>query len=445
MERCISVSELTHYIKEKLESTFRAVCIQGEISNLKLQSSGHLYFTLKDEAAQLSCVMFRMNVIRLKNLPKEGDKVILKGEITVYPPRGAYQMVVKELEFSGVGDLLLKFQKLKEKLESMGWFDKSIKKEIPKFPKTIGVVTSPTGAVIRDIIHVLERRFGRFHLILNPVKVQGEGAAMEIARAIYDFNRFQLVDVMIVGRGGGSFEDLFAFSEEIVAKAIHESKIPVISAVGHETDYSIADFVADARAPTPSAAAEIALGERAHVLDFLSKTKSALRRYLKLRVDTLKEKLFRMASHPFLKDPYAILGLKLQKLDDVRMQIDSAMNAQFRVKKVLLEGYRRQLKALDPTLVIAHHKQHLVRMAIQLDREIQNQVQQHKKNLLNVVSHLKSLDPKNVLTKGYAILFDETDGSVIKTAADLKVGTTVIARLSKGSAKFLTKEVENER
>ena len=214
------------------------------------------------------------------------------------------------MNFAGVGDLLLKFQKLKEKLQGLGWFDKSRKRELPKFPKTIGVVTSPTGAVIRDIIHVLERRFGNFQLILNPVKVQGEGAAQEIARAIYEFNQYKLADVLIVGRGGGSFEDLFAFSEEIVAKAIFESEIPIISAVGHETDYSIADFVADVRAPTPSAAAEIALGEKAHVLDFLNKTKHTLQRFLKLRLHQL-----------------------YQRFDDLTQQIERAMLSQVREKR----------------------------------------------------------------------------------------------------------------
>lgn len=445
MERCISVSELTHYIKEKLENTFRMVCVQGEISNLKLQSSGHLYFTLKDENAQLSCVMFRMQVARLKNLPKEGDKVVLKGEITVYPPRGAYQMVVRELTFAGVGDLLLRFQKLKEKLEKLGWFDKSRKKEIPKFPKTIGVVTSPTGAVIRDIIHVLERRFETFHLILNPVKVQGEGAAAEIARAIDDFNRFQLADVLIVGRGGGSFEDLFPFSEESVAKAIYESRIPIIAAVGHETDYSIADFVADVRAPTPSAAAEIALGERAQLLDFLRKTEQQLHRFLKLRIDTLKDTLLRMASHPYIKDPYALLGLKLQRLDDLKNHIDCAAIASIREKKVLIEGYKRQLRALDPSAILQHHKQHLARLALHLDHTISQQVEQQKRGFNALVSHLYSLDPKNLLKRGYSILFNEKSQSVITTLDDLHSGLRVVARLFDGTAKLTVEEVAHER
>jgi exodeoxyribonuclease VII large subunit len=273
------------------------------------------------------------------------------------------------------------------------------------------------------------------------VKVQGEGAALEIARAIYDFNRFNLADVLIVGRGGGSFEDLFPFSEEIVAKAIHESLIPVISAVGHETDYSIADFVADVRAPTPSAAAEIALGERAHVLDFLQKTKRNMHRFLTLRVNTLQEKLLRIANHPFLKDPYALLGLKLQKLDDIKCQIESAMNAQFREKKVVLEGYKRQLKTLNPSLIIARHQEHLGRITLQLDRGMGQHIQQEKKALQAVVSHLQSLDPKNVLKKGYAILFDEAQGSVITTVSDLKVGSKVIAHLSEGRAQLLTQEI----
>lgn len=417
MEKCLSVSELTYYIKEKLENTFRGVFLQGEISNFKLQTSGHLYFTLKDENAQISCVMFRGEASRLRSLPKEGDKVTVRGEISVYAPQGKYQLVVRELNFAGVGDLLLKFQKLKEKLQGLGWFDKARKKELPKFPKTIGVVTSPTGAVIRDIIHVLERRFGNFHLILNPVKVQGEGAAQEIARAINEFNQYKLADVLIVGRGGGSFEDLFCFSEEIVAKAIFESQIPIISAVGHETDYSIADFVADVRAPTPSAAAEIALGEKAHVLDFLNKTRHTLQRFLHLKINTLH-----------------------QRLDDFLNLLERAILGEMRGKKILLDSFKKRLFALNPLLIIGHHKQHLQRITTQIDQGIVKITQYHKRNLVGLVNHLKSLDPKNVLKKGYSILFEEKSGSVITSAQDLNVGTNVIARLSDGSAKLLVEE-----
>ena len=253
----LTVSQLTNAIKLSLESTFPMIYLQGEVTNFKLQSSGHLYFSLKDANAMIGAVMFKGEASALKIMPKAGDQVVVKGELSVYPPKGNYQLVVRELSYVGLGELLLKLEELKIKLHQMGWFKSSHKKPLPRFPKRIGVVTSPTGAVIQDILNVLTRRFSGFHLILYPVKVQGEGAAQEIAQAIEQFNKYQIVDVMIVGRGGGSLEDLWAFNEEIVASAIFHSQIPIISAVGHETDHCIADYVADVRAPTPSAAAEM--------------------------------------------------------------------------------------------------------------------------------------------------------------------------------------------
>jgi exodeoxyribonuclease VII large subunit len=245
----LSVSGLTQSIKMLLEGQFSFVAVQGEVSNCKLQASGHLYFSIKDANAQLSAVMFKGDLAKVPRLPKDGDQVILKGGLNVYPPSGKYQIVVRTLEWAGVGALLLQLEALKAKLKGLGYFDSGRKKPLPKFPKTIGVVTSPTGAVIQDILNVLERRISEFHLILNPVKVQGPGASQEIAAAIDFFNKHQLADVLIVGRGGGSLEDLWAFNEEVVAAAIFRSQIPVVSAVGHETDFTLADFVADVRAP----------------------------------------------------------------------------------------------------------------------------------------------------------------------------------------------------
>jgi exodeoxyribonuclease VII large subunit len=265
----LTVSQLSQAIKLSLETAFPFVQLQGEISNCKPHSSGHLYFSLKDAHAQISAVMFRPDAATLKFTPKDGTQVIAIGEINVYPTSGKYQIVVRELRPMGIGELLLKLEELKMKITKLGWFRKEHKKPLPKFPKRIGVVTSPTGAAIQDMLNILTRRFSGFHLILYPVKVQGEGAAQEIAHAIEQFNHYELADVLIVGRGGGSIEDLWAFNEEVVAKAIFESKIPIISAVGHETDHCIADYVADIRAPTPSAAAEIVIAEKGQQLHHL--------------------------------------------------------------------------------------------------------------------------------------------------------------------------------
>ena len=423
MQEILTVTELTFSIKKHLESRFTALSVRGEITNFKEQSSGHLYFTLKDNASQLSAVFFKGNTKGLTRLPKNGDQVILKGELSVYAPRGNYQMIVRELSFAGVGELLLKLHELKLKLEGRGWFNKEQKKALPKFPKTIGVVTSPTGAVIQDILHVLTRRFPGFHLILNPVRVQGEGAAIEIAQAIEQFNRYRLVDVLIVGRGGGSLEDLWAFNEEIVAAAIYASDIPIISAIGHETDFTIADFVADLRAPTPSAASEMALGEKAHYLHFLSQTQVRLTHTLRSYLTQQRHRLDRFIKHPLLLSPYAILGKYSQRLDEIRSQSDHSIKKRVQQKKWQLSGLKKVHIALNPIHLIARKKADLKRIA----------------------EHMKAINPKNILTKGYCILFQETNESVILSAQELQMGQKVQILMHDGKIMTKVEEFINAR
>ncbi len=247
----LTVSELTREIKDILEDRFPDVWIEGEISNLRIPPSGHIYFTLKDDFSQIRAVLFKMQARTLRFVPEDGLHIIGRGRVSLYEKRGDYQLILESIEPKGMGALQLAFLQLKEKLEREGLFDPTLKKTIPMIPQKIGIVTSPTGAVIQDMLHILERRFKNLHILLYPVRVQGEGASSEIAEAINYFNRFTDADVMIVGRGGGSLEDLWAFNEEVVARAIYRSKTPIISAVGHETDYTIADFVADLRAPHP--------------------------------------------------------------------------------------------------------------------------------------------------------------------------------------------------
>ncbi len=395
--KVFSVSELTFAIKGVLEPSFRGIAVKGEISNFKLQSSGHLYFSLKDANAQISAVLFKGNAASLPKLPKEGDQVIASGEISLYAPRGQYQIVIRELQFLGVGELLLKLHQLKEELSKRGWFDPERKKPLPKHPRRIGVVTSPTGAVIQDILHVLTRRFAGVQILLNPVKVQGEGAALEIAQAIDDFNRFHLADLLIVGRGGGSIEDLWAFNEERVAKAIFESKIPIISAVGHETDFTIADWVADVRAPTPSAAAEIAISEKAALLQFLEGVKAQCRQRILQQIAQSKQHLNALKKHPLLSSPYGVLAPAIQRLDD----------------------FARGLERVHPKF----------------------KIQEYRDRLNRLTHHLQSLHPNNVLKKGYAILFSEKGDSVILSAKDLRQGQTVTALLQDGKAGAQIQEI----
>lgn len=399
--KILSVSELTSAIKGVLEPTFRGISVRGEISNFKLQTSGHLYFSLKDAGSQISAVLFKGNAAALPRMPKEGDQVIAKGEISLYAPRGQYQIVIRELQFLGVGELLLKLHQLKEQLQMRGWFDVAAKKPLPKLPRRIGVVTSPTGAVIQDILNVLTRRFAGFQVILNPVKVQGEGAAQEIAQAIYDFNKYKLADVLIVGRGGGSIEDLWAFNEEIVAKAIFASHIPIISAVGHETDFTIADWVADVRAPTPSAAAEIAIAEKANLLRFLEGAEQMGRQRILQQVSQYRQRIAALQKHPLLSSPYGVLAPAIQRLDD----------------------FSRQLERMSPKQKIAEGWDRLNRLK----------------------QHLRSMHPQQILKKGYTILFSEKDDSIILSAKDLRPGDHFKALLHDGKiAATVNQVLEND-
>lgn len=437
----LTVSQLTQAIKLSLEGSFSHLILQGEVSNCKIQSSGHIYFSLKDAQAQISAVMFRGDTVSLRVKPKDGDHVVVTGEINVYPPRGAYQMIVRELSYVGLGELLLKLEQLKVKLKTMGWFDKEKKKPIPKMPKKIGLVTSPTGAAIQDILNILSRRFSGFHLILNPVKVQGEGAAFEIAQAIEQFNRHNLVDVIIVGRGGGSIEDLWAFNEEIVASAIYHSHIPIISAVGHETDICIADYVADLRAPTPSAAAEIVIAEKKGQLQHLIQLRQRLFNTMIHTIKQGRHKIESLIKQPKMMGPYALLGAWMQKIDDLKGDIDTAIFQVFRRKRISLKGYEKQADALKPTNQIIYLKEKFRQIKRSLERQIIHRIAFCQGNLARLSSALRIIDPKNLLNKGYSILFSEKEISVITSVQSLKVDQNITILLSDGKAKAKVTEI----
>ncbi len=461
----LTVSQATQAIKSCLESTFPSLWIQGEISNFKIQSSGHLYFSIKDSQAQIAAVMFRGDTTQLKFKPKDGDQIIIQGELNVYPPSGRYQIVVREIRQVGIGELLLKLEELKHKLHKKGWFNQGRKKPLPKFPNRIGVVTSPTGAVIQDILHILTRRAGGFHLILNPVKVQGEGAALEIAKAISDFNRLKMVDVMIVGRGGGSLEDLWPFNDEIVAEAIFNSAIPVISAVGHETDHCIADYVADVRAPTPSAAAEIVVAERTHHLTQLNQTKLRLRQHLTHTLKHCRHQLQTISKHPIFVSPYTILGPWMQRLDGLRQDIDQAMKQYLAEKKLHNLMNIKRLQSLNPTNQIFHlrhmlsqkrerltqacrskflHCKQLLSPIVkqrQLDLCWQRIIRQKQEKLSQMSASLHSVDPKNLLSKGYSILFAEKDHCVITSLASVKKEESIRILMNDGQLTATVKEI----
>ena len=343
-----SVSEITRNIRFLLEQNFAGVWIEGEVSNYKWHTSGHMYFSLKDENAQIQCVMFRADNQKIEFELKEGLSVLCFGRVSVYAPRGQYQLYIERIEPKGLGALQLRFQQLKEKLEKEGLFDEARKKAIPYLPARIGIVTSIDGAALRDILNILERRFSNVEIMIYPVQVQGVGAAESIAAAIEDFNILKNADVLIVGRGGGSLEDLWAFNEEIVARAIYNSKIPIISAVGHEVDFTIADFVADLRAATPSAAAELVLPLKEDLVLKISDLRLGMQQALTQTLKSLRQELKRLAESRALKDPLAIFEVQFQRLDELKKSMATSFETLIKFKEEKFGSLVGKLEALGP-------------------------------------------------------------------------------------------------
>lgn len=386
----MTVTDLNLYVKDKFvqDEFLNNVLVKGEISNFKRHYTGHLYFTLKDENSLIKCVMFKGYSDKLQFSPSEGSKVIVFGTVSVYERDGVYQIYVKAMQEDGLGDLYQKFQKLKRDLEEQGYFDINHKKPIPKMPKVIGVLTSKTGSVVKDIINVSTRRNSNVNLRIYPVPVQGEGAAEKIVSAIEYMNENKLADVLIIARGGGSLEDLWPFNEKIVADAIYDSELPIISAVGHETDFTIADFVADLRAPTPSAAAELAVPNMQDVIDRINLCQKRLR-------DSL-----------------------IKKLEYMRLQYEKCIASQVfkEPKRFVYDNYQK----LDVYLK-------------RLDNSIRIKQKEEKTKYVELVAKLDALSPLKTLTRGYAIA--QLDGKVIKSSKDLKTGDEISLRFIDGEKK----------
>ncbi|MEE8480557.1 MAG: exodeoxyribonuclease VII large subunit [Desulfobacterales bacterium] len=351
-EKLFTVSEITREIRTSLEYDFSNIGIVGEISNIRKPSSGHVYLTLKDRNAQLQAVVFRNTANKIKFELKDGMEIISFGSITVYEPRGQYQIIIDQIEPKGIGALQLAFQQLKEKLEKEGLFDVSRKKPIPFIPQKIGIVTSPTGAAIKDILNIIERRFANVEILLYPVKVQGDGAAEEIAEAIVELNKLPDIDVIIAGRGGGSLEDLWAFNEEVVARSIYNSIIPVISAVGHEIDITIADLVADIRALTPSEAGELVVPQKDLLLNILKKCKSRLFQSLTNKLKLSKDKLTGVANSYAMRQPFDKLNRLQQRLDEFAQRLNLNITHALNTEREKLSGIAGKLESLNPLSVL---------------------------------------------------------------------------------------------
>ncbi len=429
--RVYTVSEFTGEARAILEAAFDSVYVEGEISNLRIAGSQHAYFVLKDERAQLRCVLFKGYRAGLKFQPEDGDQVLLFGRVTVYEARGEYQLIVEHMEPRGLGALQKAFEQLKVKLTAEGLFAEEKKKAIPEFPWKVGVITSPTGAAVRDILNIIQRRNRKVSVLLHPVKVQGEGAAQEIADAVKQMNRMNDIDVLIVGRGGGSIEDLWAFNEEVVARAISASKIPVVSAVGHEIDYTIADFVADLRAPTPSAAAELTVPALNTITQELRRLTERLLEVLYNRIGGHKELLGRLIKRRFFNEPMQILEPHTQRLDDLNARLLRGLDQWVVLQRQKLIGRVQQLLHLSPQKLVWQLQEKMESLHHRLGQNIISIVRLEQKRFDGAVKSLHALSPLSILDRGYSIT--TFDGKALTQSGRVQEGDSVNVRLAKGS------------
>jgi len=424
-DKIYKVSELTQIIKLELESSFPRIWVEGEISNFHRHSSGHLYFTLKDATSQIRAVMWRSDARTMKFDLKDGLQLVCRGRINVYEPRGEYQVVVDLAEPKGKGALQLAFEQLKEKLRAEGLFDALRKKKLPLFPKKVGLVTSPRGAAIQDILRILERRFSRLHILIYPAKVQGEGAAEEIVEGIEYLGRRPDIDVMIVGRGGGSIEDLWAFNDEKVARAIFLCPVPIISAVGHEIDFTIADFVADVRASTPSAAAEMVIEKEGAILDQIVNLEKGLAGALKFHVQDLRHRVDRLADHRIFQ------GFRL-RLRNLEQEVDE-------LEERARESVRRRAKKIagDKMAVVLFQE----KLGSSLKSSLRNLLALWEKLSLQ----LHNLSPLNILEKGYALVWREGGLHLVQGIDEIRKDQELTVSFHRGEFRCEVKDVDRRK
>jgi len=427
-----TVSEINQLIKGTLETQFADVWIQGEISNLRIPASGHMYFTLKDAQSQLRSVCFKTQLRTLKFKLEDGLAVLVRGHVTVYEPRGDYQLIADYLEPQGLGSLQLAFEQLKARLQKEGLFDSERKRKLPLLPRKIGVVTSSTGAAIRDILRILHRRNRGLHVLIYPVKVQGPGAAAEIAAGLRYLNTFSDIDVIITGRGGGSIEDLWAFNEEVVARAIFQSRIPVISAVGHEIDFTIADFVADLRAPTPSAAAEVVSGVRAELQERISTATIRLNRSATRHLADSRQRLLMLSRSRSFKMVEGRIRQAQQHIDDLVSRSAAAMKIFLAQKRSLLAQGDHKLEKVNPQQVLRNRRSQVTLACTRLRHAVLHGLEFERSRLRADAGKLDVLSPLSILARGYAICQD-SDGHILIDSANVAPGDPVSVKLSSGA------------
>ena len=427
----LTITQLSKYLKYKFDEdvNLRRVYLKGEISNFKAHTRGHYYFTLKDENSRISAVMFHSNVMKIKFFPQDGMKVMVTGKVTVYEATGGYQIYVEDMIEDGVGNLYIAFEQLKKKLESEGLFDKAHKKKIPKMPKKIGIVTASTGAAIRDILTTIKRRYPIVETILFPALVQGEYAANDIAKKIELAQNYD-IDTLIVGRGGGSIEDLWPFNEEVVARAIYNSKVPVISAVGHEVDFTIADFVADLRAPTPTAAAELAVVDINTVYDYLKTARERSYNAVNNILRDYKKRLTNISDSYVIKKPNNIYEVKEQKLDMLIDRVNIDINKIIEVNKIRLFKFRESYILNNPKMLYVTKYEYLKNIIDRTNKNMTVLYNLKKHNLDNIVSKLTVLNPLSTISRGYSIT--RYKDKVISSINDIEKDSNISIELRDG-------------
>ncbi len=442
--RALTVSELTERIQGVLETEFLDVWVEGEVSNLKLASSGHWYFTLKDDQAQLRSVVWRTDARLVRFRPQDGMKVLARGTLRVYPPRGEYQLSVQVLEPLGKGSLQQAFEDLKAKLEQEGLFDAARKRPLPMLPRCIGVVSSPTGAVIRDVLRVLRSRYANLGLLLYPARVQGEEAAAEIAQGIRALNRLGGIDVILLARGGGSLEDLWAFNEEAVARAIAGSRIPTISAVGHETDFTIADFVADVRAATPSAAAELVVAAKEDLSARIATLEGRRDGALRLQLSRRRERLHALAAPRVFAAERARLRVAAQRIDELVRRSESGLARRLERAREHGRRLRERLEAFRLDRQLEGWRERLARQEERLRARFQGEAAARRARLGRLAAALDGLSPLAVLGRGYALVWDEAGARLLRDAGEVEPGGRLRIRLHKGALRATVRSRESE-
>ena len=425
------VSELTERIRDLIETAFPDVWVEGEVSNFRAAQSGHLYFTLKDAHAQIRCVCFRDQVRGLKFRPEDGLHVTVRGALGVYEPRGEYQIYVSHIEPVGLGALQLAFEQLKKRLEEEGLFDEKRKKPLPVLPRRIGVISSPTGAAIRDILRVLKRRFPNVHVLLYPVKVQGEGAAPEIVEALSYFTRAKAADVVILARGGGSLEDLWAFNEEIVARAIAASAIPVITGVGHETDFTIVDFVADVRAPTPSAAAEIVVRSRQEFERHIAESERRLVHRMRYLLSEWRHEVRDLQTHRGFRQLEVLLRRRRQQLDELSSSLAVGLRLRLATTLQRLTRASTRLASFDLRLWMSRWRGVLEQRRMELRVAVDRLLVAKRRAWQIATLQLEERSPLALLERGYAIAYDAS-GKVLRSPDQVALGDDIRVRLARG-------------